>query len=245
VGFRRTAAGGGYTWQGDENTRYSRLHLAAWMLDDKDDNGNPLIREGGVNFEYQGPPWQSHAFTEIWSTQETYEGRTYDLRNFFIHQCMAPSKSTFMWINIFLGDRIDYANSRPGDRKRLHLGVDQRIGQHLRLELRHTFESMDVEGGRLYTANVGQFAAAYQFNTRIFIRALTQYVDYQYNPDLYVDEQDPEYQRVFLQFLFSYKLNPRTVLFVGYSENREGDHLVDLSAGERSLFAKLGYAWTM
>ena len=245
VGFKRTAAGGGYTWQGDENTRFSRLHFATWVLNDNEASGDPLLQEAGVNFEYQGPPWQSHAFTEMWRSQEVYGGREYDLTNFFVHQCMAPSKSTFMWLNIYLGDRIDYANSQPGERQRFQLGIDQRIGRHLRLELRHTYEKMKVEGGRLYTANVGQLSAAYQFNTRVFIRALTQYVDYDYNADLYVDEQDPEYQRVFLQLLFSYKLNPRTVLFLGYSENREGDHQVDLAAGERSLFAKIGYAWTL
>ena len=45
--------------------------------------------------------------------------------------------------------------------------------------------------------------------------------------------------------MYSYKLNPQTVLFAGYSDNR----IEDLSTGRdelagRTLFFKLSYAWT-
>jgi hypothetical protein len=49
---------------------------------------------------------------------------------------------------------------------------------------------------------------------------------------------------LFTQFLFSYKLNPQTVVFVGYSDNYLGLTDVDLSQLDRTFFVKLGYAWT-
>jgi hypothetical protein len=55
-----------------------------------------------------------------------------------------------------------------------------------------------------------------------------------------VDEQTEE---LFSQLLFSYKLNPQTVLFVGYSDNSFGDQRIDLTRADRTLFLKLGYAW--
>ncbi len=36
---------------------------------------------------------------------------------------------------------------------------------------------------------------------------------------------DTRTRNVFTQFLFSYKLNPRTVLFLGYSDNGTGRRL--------------------
>jgi hypothetical protein len=46
------------------------------------------------------------------------------------------------------------------------------------------------------------------------------------------------------QLLYSYKLNPQTVLFVGYSDNaREDDEVLDLTRTDRTVFAKLSYAW--
>jgi len=45
--------------------------------------------------------------------------------------------------------------------------------------------------------------------------------------------------------LFSYKLNPRTVVFVGYSDSREGNQDISLTQSNRTLFLKLGYSWVL
>jgi len=47
------------------------------------------------------------------------------------------------------------------------------------------------------------------------------------------------------QLLFSYKLNARTVLFVGYSDNQLGLENVGLTRTDRTLFFKIGYAWIL
>jgi hypothetical protein len=46
------------------------------------------------------------------------------------------------------------------------------------------------------------------------------------------------------QVLYSYKVNPQTVLYLGYSDNSlEDDRIGDLSRTNRTLFAKFSYAW--
>ena len=50
---------------------------------------------------------------------------------------------------------------------------------------------------------------------------------------------------LFGQFLFSYKVNPRTVLFVGYSDNSLADQNVGLTRTNRTVFVKVGYAWVL
>jgi hypothetical protein len=45
--------------------------------------------------------------------------------------------------------------------------------------------------------------------------------------------------------LYSYKLNPQTVLFAGYSDNYlEDDFTGEREKTGRTLFLKLSYAWT-
>jgi hypothetical protein len=45
--------------------------------------------------------------------------------------------------------------------------------------------------------------------------------------------------------LYSYKLNPQTVFFVGYSDSYvDDDSLGNLTAEDRTWFMKIGYAWT-
>jgi hypothetical protein len=67
-------------------------------------------------------------------------------------------------------------------------------------------------------------------------------VDYRYNTENYIDEIDPVYKRFFTQVLFSYKLNPQTVLFLGYSDNYKGYQNTGMPQVNRTIFLKVGYA---
>ena len=56
---------------------------------------------------------------------------------------------------------------------------------------------------------------------------------------------DPHTETLATKLLYSYKLNPQTVLFAGYSDNQIDDTLTgDLEMTGRTLFFKLSYAWT-
>jgi len=57
------------------------------------------------------------------------------------------------------------------------------------------------------------------------------------------DPGSPRTAALFSQFLFSYKLNPQTVLFLGYSDTSAADQRIDLTRTDRTFFLKLGYAW--
>jgi hypothetical protein len=53
---------------------------------------------------------------------------------------------------------------------------------------------------------------------------------------------------VFGQYIYSYKVNPLTVIFFGMTDDRvgyeeAGRERVDLTQRGRTLFFKLGYAW--
>ena len=55
----------------------------------------------------------------------------------------------------------------------------------------------------------------------------------------------PEFKRFFTQLLFSYKINPRTVLFLGYTDNYFDGHEYGMTKKDYTFFAKIGYAWVM
>ena len=81
------------------------------------------------------------------------------------------------------------------------------------------------------------------FDTRFLVRATLQLTDIERNPALYTETVDARTKRAFTQLLASYKLNPQTVVFLGYSDSSRGDEHVDLTRESRTLFAKVGYAW--
>lgn len=117
-------------------------------------------------------------------------------------------------------------------------------GKHLRLNFNHSYETLDVEdGGRLFTANLTELRATYQFDNRTFVRWIGQHLDVDRDPVLYTFPTDARSRDFFNQLLFSYKINPLTVLFLGYSDTHVGTEEVDLKQASRTLFLKVGYAW--
>jgi len=95
---------------------------------------------------------------------------------------------------------------------------------------------------------LSQIRAVYNFNTRTFLRAIIQYNQTSRNTDAYLEQVDENSKSLFTQLLLSYKLNPQSVFFIGYSDNSQGmleinQQKVPLTLVDRSLFLKLGYAW--
>jgi hypothetical protein len=141
------------------------------------------------------------------------------------------------------GDRIDYASARLGRRFNLTPSLTYRLGRRTILNLRHAYEKMDVAGQTLYTANISQGTIIYHFSAKLFLRAILQYVNYAKNPSNYAFPIEPETKQFFGQYLLSYKLNPRTVVFLGYSNNSLGMEGAGLVQTDRTLFFKIGYSW--
>jgi hypothetical protein len=169
----------------------------------------------------------------------------FDANTVVLKAALQPNADSRFQCLLRAGDRVDYANAQQGRRFHLNPSFWYRAGRHLRLEGAHIYERMKVDAGHLYTANVSELSSAWQFNARSFLRAIVQFVDYDLVSDNNVDGRSPTTPHRVSQLLYSYKLNPRTVFFVGYSDNSydpTGDGLV---RADHTLFAKIGYAWVM
>ena len=77
----------------------------------------------------------------------------------------------------------------------------------------------------------------------MFLRLVLQYTAIERDPSLYTEPVDADTQDLFTQVLFTYKINPQTAMYVGYSDNRFGDDEFSLTRTDRTLFLKLGYAF--
>ena len=117
------------------------------------------------------------------------------------------------------------------------------VGRHVKVTLGHTYTKLDVDGGRLFRIQAPELRTVHQFNARAFIRLVLQYTDIERDPTLYVDPVDAEQQTLLSQLLFSYKINPQTAAYAGYTDNRVGTDVYDLAQTDRTFFVKLGYAW--
>lgn len=141
------------------------------------------------------------------------------------------------------GQQIDFANGRVGDGLFVSIGTTFRPVDRLDMQLNVSRETLDVDGGRLFTATVERLRAQYSFSAKSLVRVIAQYVTEDRNPSLYTFPVSSRGGSFLGSVLYSYKLNWQTVLFVGYGDDRlvtDEDRLVESG---RSLFFKVSYAY--
>jgi uncharacterized protein DUF5916/cellulose/xylan binding protein with CBM9 domain len=179
-------------------------------------------------------PYQSDFEVRVQKNKEFFNGTTFDLdRQIFTFGVNPTGRMRFAFFSRF-GDEIDLATGRLGKTLILDPAIQLRLGSGLNFQLEYVRQSLDVESRRAFTVDLAQTRIVYQFNVRTFVRAIVQYQDFTRGA---IREQD-----LFGQFLFSYKLNPQTVLFVGYDDTRFGEDSFQIEQTNRSFFMKIGYA---
>jgi len=244
VGYRTGYVYSHYNWFGKKDEWYKVIQLCGEYRYLEELDGQPLYK--GYKASFILNPLFNHSLTlDVERSSSHYNGMDFNLSVFGVSGNTRLTKDLYAGVNSSFGDGIDYANTRLGSSININPYVSYYIGHHIQLLVDHIFERMNVNNIRLYTANISQLTGIYHFNNKTFFRAILQYVNYDYNPDNYTYPIDSKYERFFSQLLFSYKLNPRTVLFIGYSDNYRGSEMYGLTKSEYTLFVKIGYAWTL
>lgn len=232
-----------HTWQQDDPKHwYNKIKIWLGYERTEDSDGSMLRSAPGSFVEYNGP-LQSSVFAMVYFGKETYLGTEYDHRTFNASLSFFPTGNVNLGLRVLGGDQVDYAHARPGDRLRLVPSIQWFAGRHLNLDFSHIYEYLDVDAGRLYTANLSELRTVYQFNRRAFLRLILQYADYAHEVENYASPRDPEFKHLLTQVLFTYKVNPQTALYLGYSDNHNGNSQTDLTQLNRTAFFKVGYAW--
>ncbi|MGK2858184.1 MAG: DUF5916 domain-containing protein [Thermoanaerobaculia bacterium] len=223
---------------------WSQWRTGVFVSDFEDQSGQHLERQVDLYTWAQGPR-QSFVQLDVVEADRFYDGRLFDTDEVRLRGEIQATAGIFAYVSAVAGDQVDFANAQQGTRVRIDPGVRLDLGRHLRLNLDHSRETLDVDAGKLYTANLSQVRATYQFNVRTLVRWVGQHLDVERDASLYSGAVSPRSRDFFNQLLFSYKINPQTVFFAGYSDVYAGDDQIDLTQQSRTLFVKFGYAWLM
>ena len=234
----------GRTWQrGAERWTQIQVGLNGTTTDDT--HGLLLDRTLQPYVSFSGP-MQSFIQVGGGPNKRLWNGVLYEGSSMFLYTQLRPRGGINFSINILKGDQIDFANSRLADEFRIQPNIDWNVTQHLLLRLRQTTSRLDSKDGeQIFAADLTDFRATWQFNVRSFLRFSVQRQLVERNVQLFVARGTNEKTLTpASQVLYSYKLNPQTVLYVGYSDNSlDDDRLLGLTRANRTLFAKFSYAW--
>jgi hypothetical protein len=223
---------------------YSEIDLGLQASRTEDHDGRLTDQSLGGNIVYNGPR-QSLLGLTLTRNKEFFEGITHELTRLDITGEIRPSGAARINFNGRVGGAIDVAGNRSGTLVSLGPALEYRFDRSLELRLAHDFQRLTLSQGRLFDANLTQGRLVYHFGTRAFARAILQYRNTRREVALYPVAVPVRSQQLFSQLLFSYKLNPQTVLLLGYSDNAQARPGIDLTKTDRSFFVKVGYAWVL
>jgi hypothetical protein len=230
------------TFWGAPDAWFTRLIVGAWVNRKEDHDGRLTDQSTGLVASYEGP-LQSELSVDLGTFKEYFDGVTYGLNRGRFNFKIRPSAQFSLSLSTVLGDAIDFANSRKADNLRLIPSVQLSLGRHWRIGLNHKLQRLSLRGEKIFAENLFQTDLSYHLSVHSFARVILQYRNVSRNTDLYSAPVEPGEEHFFTQLLFSYKLNPRTVLFLGYSDNRLGLHDISLTHTDRTFFFKVSYAW--
>jgi hypothetical protein len=231
------------TFWGEAGDWYDRLALSVSARRAEDHAGQLTDEIFAVSADYFGS-LQSVVSVGADRRREYFGGVLHDgMERIQLYGEMQPGGRLKASMYVDGGDQIDYFNNQMGDLLVLNPAIEVKLGRHVNAQLSHTLQRLDVPGGELFEANLSQLRLVYNFNVRAFARAILQYTDVTRDPALHPFAVEAETERLFTQFLLSYKLNAQTVFFLGYSDNALGGQDLSLTRTDRTVFAKIGYAF--
>ncbi|MBT1451227.1 carbohydrate binding family 9 domain-containing protein [Glaciecola sp. XM2] len=246
--------GGGYRWW-NEDSWWNRIQINGDWDITHNDQGELIEKELEAEFNITG---DLQSYFEIGYDQRTrvglrenraslaIDGNTtqFEERSASAYFEMQPNGLIEFYGFLRVGDRVDLVNNRLGDQVYAEQGVDLNIGTHLRVSLDHTYSELDSAEQPLFIANLLDTRITYQFDPRQFLRLILAYSDIQRNADNYAIDVQSKSRDLGFQLLYSYKLNPLTKFFVGYSQSAfDNDNLEELVADNQSVFMKFSYGW--
>ncbi|WP_299072366.1 DUF5916 domain-containing protein [uncultured Paraglaciecola sp.] len=250
----QSVVGAGYNWF-SENSWWNRIRVFGDWDISHNDNDELIEKEAEIHLSVNG---QMQSYFRVGLVQRDKVGLRDDPNNLSIANNstmfteqqgrgffeMRPSPSWYFSTEARFGDQIDYDNNRLGKQLWVRPTINLGVGKSLQLKLRHTYQHFDVQSQALFTANLSDFRATYQFDQQQFLRLILVYSDIERNQQNYTFDVDARSKNLGTQLLYSYKINPLTKFFVGYSDSAyQDDELTLVTKNERAVFMKFSYAW--
>jgi Domain of unknown function (DUF5916) len=170
--------------------------------------------------------------------------RLFDRQQIGYFAQFSPSR-VFQQIGIdgTVGGDVDFENARQASGTTINLSATLHPTNHLAVEVLRNRRRLDVLNQPLLTARVSRVKSTYTFTSRMFVRAIAQYVSTDRDPSLFVTPPAARSGESGASLLLAYKLNWQSVMFVGYGDDRELTPDRELAPRDRQFFVKLSYAF--
>lgn len=248
--IERVVLGGRRNYYGDKDDFFTRWGYFGDWDKSYDQDGKVIEEEYEIHGNLQGT---KQFFTNfgIVHRERLYDGEYYNENQFMMYASLKPFATVEVGNFFRVGKQIDYANSQLGDVVDIEPHLSWDVNDHIKATMNYNYSQLEVDSERIYTANQTDIRLEYLFDMRSMLKFVVQYTDIKRNPDLYTyddpeDRPDRQSRYFSTQLIYSYKINPQTLFFIGYSDGGyQDDELESIERDQRTIFTKFSYAWQM
>ncbi|MBL4659991.1 MAG: carbohydrate binding family 9 domain-containing protein [Alcanivoracaceae bacterium] len=242
IGFKKSIIGAEYTWRPDSQSWWNRFSIYSDWDITHDQQGRLIEKELEANFNISASK-QSNIGMNGYRRQRLWNEVLFDETRLGFDINFKPKSGIELGTGYAVGDSIDFANTKIADRTGAYVFANINLGQHLSMNLEHSFRKLSRDGGNVFVANQSDLRFSYQFNIRQRLRLAIINTNVNRDTSLYDSEIDSHTRRLSNQLIYSYKVNPKTLLFLGYSDAGREDQNINLTTTNRTFFVKFSYAW--
>lgn len=251
VDYKKMVFGGRYIWFGEEGSSWTRSSLRADVDRTESQDGQLLEQEFDVHYDIQGP-MQFDAAAAFTTKDKFYDGEMFQLDIYRVRVEFNPLSNLRIFAFMRYGDSIDYSNTQLGTGGSIGTNIDWLVGKHFSVNINRRNTFLDLPMGKLFDAVLYDVRVAYQFDQRSRLSLTVQSTNITRDTSLYDDNYDTDpdndvtaiYNNLSTQLLYSYKMNPKTLFFLGYSDGGyENENIGSLQKTNRNIFAKFSYHW--
>lgn len=245
VGYERMEFYNDRYLYGDESNWWNKIRLHInWTV--THDTNDKLIRQGSETaIEIRGP-MQSAMYFNRANVSEYWNGTLYDTSFFETFFQVLPNNKLTMQLATIVGNEIDLVNNRPADTTEISFWVQYSFTEHFTVSTDFAFSELEFQNDRIFTALINDFRLSYQFDLkhRLELTLQNQYIDK--NQAMYLESVNEIAKNFATRLIYSYKLNPRTVIYAGYSDNAiASDEINSLFKTQKTAFFKFSYSFEM
>lgn len=247
VGNAKDVAGAGYRWYGDDDDFFYEYKVKGeYSVRHFTSNHDKYEQTREASMDLYGRLRSSLNFT-VGSRDYFFEQRWFDQDFYLINGSIRPVSQWKLGFNIDVSDDIDFTHIRPGKYYDYGLYTEWQVNDEWYLGADISETDFEVNNEQLFDALIFNLNTNYHFSAKSYLRFIVRYSDVDYNIDLYADpEQVSNLTRVSRQLLYTYKWNPRTAFYIGYSDNGfEDDTVNKFEKTGRTLFTKFSYAFQL
>jgi Domain of unknown function (DUF5916) len=247
AGYRSNFAEAGHTWWPKEGF-FSRVRAFTQAQYDSEQDGSQLYRFNSIGFGADG---KYRSFIRFRLAEDRVRsGDDLFTRHQFFYTVQFAVNRVLSNVSLdgWLGQDVDFSNSRLGQGAKVTLGGTVRPTDHLEIALtsgvRWLDENLTGQSDRLFTSQIERIKATYTFNSRMFVRAIVQNQRTNNDQAMYIDAVDHIDGSLATQLLVAYKINWQTLLYVGVGDLRQATlDQGNLEPSSRQFFFKVSYAF--